>query len=143
MISIFPLGSFHILVSTFQQHLYMEYRGGSRMFLVFHVKNHDFTPTKMIFLDFFLSAPGVCSSQWIRYSRECGFCHNFLDRGLLLRKKLLIQGFLVIKLKSSLQKFWGGHHDLIDRNGISVSQMTMYIFRLSQSQPSPFLIHDF
>ena len=36
-------------------------------------------------------------------------------------RKLLNQGFLV-KLKSSLRKFYGRHHDLVDRFGISVWQ---------------------
>jgi hypothetical protein len=30
----------------------------------------------------------------------------------------------LVKLKSSLRKFYGRHHDLVDRYGISVSQMT-------------------
>jgi hypothetical protein len=30
--------------------------------------------------------------------------------------------FYLAKLKSSLRKDYGGHHDLVDRNGISVSQ---------------------
>jgi uncharacterized protein YbcC (UPF0753/DUF2309 family) len=45
-------------------------------------------------------------------------------RGLLLTRKLLNQGFLLVKLKSSLRKFYYRHHDLVDRCGISVSQMT-------------------
>ena len=49
---------------------------------------------------------------------------DFLDRGLLLTRKLLNQGFLLVKLKSSLRKFYGHHHDLVDLYGISVSQMT-------------------
>ena len=60
----------------------------------------------------------------IRYSRACGSYQDFLDRGLLITRKLLNQGFLLVKLKSSLRKFFGRHHDLVDRNGISVSQMT-------------------
>ena len=40
---------------------------------------------------------------------------------------------------SHRRKFYGRHHD---RYGISVSQMTTNIFRLSYSQSSPFLIHD-
>jgi hypothetical protein len=47
--------------------------------------------------------------------------------GLLLTKKLLNQGFLLVKLKSSLRKFYGRHHDLIDRYGISVSLMKGYV----------------
>ena len=50
----------------------------------------------------------------------------------LLTMKLLNQGFLLVKLKSSLRKFYGRHHDFVDRYGIpvSVSQMT-YMFHLS------------
>jgi hypothetical protein len=56
---------------------------------------------------------------------------DFLDRGLLLTKKLLNQGFLLVKLKLSLLKFYGLHYDLVNRYGISVSQMTMDMFHLS------------
>jgi hypothetical protein len=42
-------------------------------------------------------------SQMIRYSRACGSYQDFLDRGLLLTRKLLNQGFLLVKLKSSLR----------------------------------------
>ena len=42
------------------------------------------------------------------------------------------QGFLLVKLKSSLRKCYGRHHDdLVDRYGISVSQMTTDMFHLS------------
>jgi hypothetical protein len=76
-------------------------------------------------------AYGVYISQLMRYSRACGSYQDFLDRGLLLTRKLLNQGFLLIKLKSSLRKFYGRHHDLVDRYGISVSQMTTDMFYLS------------
>ena len=48
-------------------------------------------------------AYGVYISQMIRYSRACGSYQDFLDRGLLLTRKLLNQGFLLEKLKSSLR----------------------------------------
>ena len=76
-------------------------------------------------------AYGVCISQLIRYSRACGSYQDFLDRRLLLTRKLLDQGFLLVKLKSSLRKFYGRHHDLVDHYGISVSQMTTDMFHLS------------
>jgi hypothetical protein len=76
-------------------------------------------------------AYGVYISQMIRYSRACGSYQDFLDRGLLLTRKLLTQGFLLVKLKSSLRKFYGRHHDSVDRYGISVSQMTTDMFHLS------------
>jgi hypothetical protein len=87
-------------------------------------------------------AYGVYVSQLIRYSRACGSYQDFLDRGLLLTRKLLNQGFLFIKLKSSLRKFYCRHHDLVERYGISVSQMTTDMFHLSQALPGPFLVHD-
>jgi len=59
-------------------------------------------------LSTFPAAPayGVYISQLIRYSRACGFHQDFLDKGLLLTRKLLNQGFLLVKLKSSLRKFY-------------------------------------
>jgi hypothetical protein len=50
-----------------------------------------------------------------RYPRACGSYQDFLARGLLLTRKLLNQGFLLVKLKSSLRKFYGRHHNLVDR----------------------------
>jgi len=46
---------------------------------------------------------GVYISQLIRYSRACSSYHDFLDRVLLKRRKLLNQGSLVVKLKPSVQ----------------------------------------
>jgi len=88
------------------------------------------------------AAPVVYVSQLMRYSRACGSYQDFLDIWLLLTKKLLNQGFLLVKLKSSLRKIYGRHHDLVDRYGISVSQMTTDLFHSSETLPSPFLIHD-
>ena len=34
-------------------------------------------------------------------------------------------GYVALRLKSSLQSFYCGHHNLVDRYGISISQMTM------------------
>jgi hypothetical protein len=75
-------------------------------------------------------------SQLIRYSIACGSYQDFLKRGLLLKRKLLNQGFLLVKLKSSLRKLYRRHHD---RHEISVSQITTDIFNCSKY--CPFLIH--
>jgi hypothetical protein len=48
----------------------------------------------------------------------------FLERVVLLLRKLLNKGFLLVKLKSSLGKFYGRHHDFVNRYGITVSEMT-------------------
>ena len=73
--------------------------------------------------------------QLMRYFRACGSYQDFLDIGLLLTRKLLSKGFLLIKLKSSIRKFYGRNPDLVDRYGISVSQMTTGMFHLSQALP--------
>jgi hypothetical protein len=65
-------------------------------------------------------------SQLIRYSLACGSYQDFLNRGLLLTKKLMNQGLLLANLKSPLRKFY-----LVNRYGISVSQMSTDIFHLS------------
>jgi hypothetical protein len=72
------------------------------------------------------------------HSSACGSYQDFLNRGFLLTRKLLNQGFLLVKFKSSLRQFYGRHHDFVDCYGISVSQMTMDMFTLSGC----FLIHD-
>jgi hypothetical protein len=51
--------------------------------------------------------------QFIRHFRACGSYQDFLDRGLLLTRKLPNQGLTLRTL-----------YDLVDRYGISVSQMT-------------------
>ena len=45
-------------------------------------------------------------------------------------KKILNQGFPVDKLRSSLRKCYGRHHDLVNRNRISESQMITDMIRL-------------
>ena len=41
------------------------------------------------------------------------------------KKKILKQGHVAPRLKSSLQKAYGSHHELVDRYEILISQMTM------------------
>ena len=45
--------------------------------------------------------------------------------------KLLNQDFQMVELKSSLRKFYGRHHELVDRYGITVSQMISDMFLTS------------
>ena len=84
----------------------------------------------------------VYISQWIRYSRKCGSYHDFSARGLQLTRKLHIRGFIGVKLKSSFRKVCCCHHNVINRHGISVSQMTRDVLYLSYSQSHLFSIHD-
>jgi hypothetical protein len=58
-----------------------------------------------------------------------GSYHDFLDKKLLLTRKLLNPEFLLAKLKSSFRKLYGRHHDLVNREEVSVSQMTTDMFK--------------
>jgi hypothetical protein len=49
------------------------------------------------------------------YSRACAHYSDFLDRAQLLKQKLLKQGYVAPRLKSSLHIFYGRHHILVDR----------------------------
>ena len=53
---------------------------------------------------------------------------DFLDRARLLTQMLFKQGYVVISLKSSLQKLYSRHHLLVGRYKTSISQMTMDFF---------------
>jgi hypothetical protein len=52
--------------------------------------------------------PGVNACAMNEQSRE-----TFLDRGVLLTRKLLSQACSLVKMKSSLRIFYGHYHDLI------------------------------
>ena len=68
---------------------------------------------------------GIHISRLIQYSWARGSYYDLLDRRLLLAmKQLLNQLFLVAKMKWSLGKLYGHHHDLVNRYGITVLQMT-------------------
>jgi len=55
------------------------------------------------------SAHRVYISQLIRYSRVCAKYNGFLDTAQLLTQKLLKQGYVALRLMSSLQIFYGRH----------------------------------
>ena len=61
------------------------------------------------------AAYGIYISQLIRYSRVCTKYCDFLNRAQLLTQKLLKQGYVAPRLMSSLQIFYGRHHNRVDR----------------------------
>jgi hypothetical protein len=114
--------------------LHLEIDSEGRLRTTLYDKRNDFNIVNFPFICCNIPAApayGVYISQMIRYSRACSSYQDFLDRGLLLTRKPLNQGFLLVKLRSSLRKCYGRHHDLVDRYGISVSQMTTDMFDLS------------
>ena len=76
-------------------------------------------------------AYGVFTSQLIRYARASSLYKDFIDRSMLLAKKLLTQGYQMPKLISSLKKFYGRHHVLVDKYDVQVSKMSHDILGVS------------
>ena len=68
-------------------------------------------------------AYGVFISQLIRYARACSSYKCCILRAARLSSKLLGQGYVMERLKSSLRKFYGRYGDLIKHYEVSLSQM--------------------
>ena len=85
----------------------------------FHITNFPFLSSNIP------SSPayGVFISQLIRYARACSSYECFILRAARLSSKLLGQGYVVGRLKSSLRKFYGRYGDLIKHYEVSLSQM--------------------
>ena len=66
-------------------------------------------------------AYGVFISQMIRETRACGSKH---DKGLLLNRKLLNQGFILVEVEVITLKILRSPPWLVDNYGISVSKIT-------------------
>ena len=60
---------------------------------------------------------------------------NVMDRAQLLMQTLLKPYYVTPMLKSSLQKLYGSHHNLVDRNEISISLMTSFTFYVDRYFP--------
>ena len=77
-------------------------------------------------------AYGVFFSQLIRYARTCSSYECFILRARRLSSKLLKQGYLMERLKSSFRKFYGRNGDLIQQYEVSLSRMLNDILTLDQ-----------
>ena len=89
---------------------------------------------------------GIFISQLIRNSRACGSYRDFLDKRMLLTRKQLTQGFILVELNSSLRKNDGRYHGLVKCYGIAVSHMTTNMVYLSytlSASPRSWLITGF
>ena len=89
---------------------------------------------------FHLRQPGVFISQLIRYARACSSYECFILRAVRLSSKLLRQGNVMGRLKSSLRKFYGRYGDLIKHYEVSLSQMLHDILGHDHIQWHPQLI---
>ena len=81
----------------------------------FHIKNFPFLSSNIPISP----AYGVFISQLIRYARACSSYACFILRATRLSNKLLQQGYVKERLKSSLRKFYGRYSDLIKQYEVS------------------------
>ena len=68
-------------------------------------------------------AYGIFISQVIRYARTCSSYECFILRAVRLSNKLIGQGYVKERLKSSLRKFYGRYGDLIKQYEVLLSRM--------------------
>ena len=68
-------------------------------------------------------AYGVFISQLIRYARTCPSYECFILRAVRLTKKLLGQGYVKERLKSSLRNFYGRYGDLTKQYEVHLSRI--------------------
>ena len=85
----------------------------------FHITNFPFLSSNIP------SSPayGVFISQLIRYARACSSYECFILRAMRLSNKLLGQGYVKERLKSSLRKFYGLYGDLTKQYEVPLSRM--------------------
>ena len=77
-------------------------------------------------------AYGVFISQLVRYARACSKYEDFIKRGKLLSSKLLLQGYLKERLKTSLKKFYGRYGELIKQYHVPLWRMLQDILGSDQ-----------
>ena len=102
----------------------------------FHITNFPFLSSNIP------SSPayGVFISQLIRYARACSSYECFILRAMRLSNKLLGQGYVKERLKSSLRKFYGRYGDLTKQYEVPLSRMLHDILDDDQIQWHPPLI---
>ena len=102
----------------------------------FHISNFPFLSSNIP------SSPayGVFISQLIRYARACSSYECFILRAVRLSSKLLRQGYVMERLKSSPRKFYGRYGNIIKHYAVSLSQMLHDILGHDHIQWHPQLI---
>ena len=90
-----------------------------RDYFNFHITNFPFLRSNIP------SSPAYCVfiSQLIRYAMACSFYECFILRAMRVSCKLLGQGYVRERLKSTLMKFYGRYGDLIKHYEVPFSQI--------------------
>ena len=105
----------------------------------FHITNFPFLSSNIP------SSPvyGVFISQLIRYARASSSYEYFILRTMRLSNKLLGQGYVKERLRSSLRKFFGRYGDLIQQYQVPLSWMLHGILDDDHLQWHPPLIRHY
>ena len=105
----------------------------------FHITNFPFLSSNIP------SSPayGVFISQLIRYARACSSYECFILRAVRLSNKLLGQGYVKERLRSSLRKLYGRYGDLIKQYEVHLSRMLHDILDDGHLQWHPPLIRHY
>ena len=90
----------------------------------FHITNFPFLSSNI--------PSSLAYGVFIRYARACSSYEWFILRARRLSRKLLKQGYLAERLKSSSRKFYGRYVDLIQQYEVSLSRMLNDILILDQ-----------
>ena len=105
----------------------------------FHITNFPFLSSNIPFSP----AYGVFVSQLTRYARACSSYECFILRAVRLSNKLLGQGYVNERLRSSLRKFYGRYGDVIKQYEVTLSQMLYDILDEDHIQWHPQLIRHY
>ena len=104
----------------------------------FHITNFPFLSNNI------LSPPAYCVfiSQLIRYARAISSYKCFILRALRLSNKLLGQGYVKERLRSSLRKFYGRYGYLIKLYEVPLSRMLHDILEDDHLKLNPLFPHE-
>ena len=86
---------------------------------------------------------GVNISQPMQYVMACSSCECFILRAVRLSNKLLRQGDVKERLRSSLRKFYGRYGDLTKQYKVPLSQMLHDILEDNHIQWHPLLMRHY
>ena len=131
--------------SAFYLDLLLSIESEGQLRTSFYDKRDDFNfhITNVPFLSSNILPPlayGVFISQLIRYARACSSYECFILRAARLSSKLLGQGYVMERLKSSLRKFYGRYGDLKSPSPkcyMTFWDMTIYSDTLNWSDITP------
>ena len=85
----------------------------------FHIVNFPFLSSNI------LSGPsyGVCILQLVRYAQCCSHCDDYRYHHKCLVDRLLLQGYIALRLDKFFKKFYGRQQGLIEKYQRSVKEM--------------------